>query len=557
MLGVQDNYWYNLCMGKTLTEADLNNIPKETLVVMYLELKEQMDQLQVKMDSLQENMNVLIQQRFGRKTEQTSQITGQLAINNLGEIVEILNEAEQLTEDGLSEEPSVSDVIRTNRKHKGKKAEDISRLEEVTPTKHIIPEYELNQIFPNGYKELPPIESVHVEYQRARYLKHRDIVCVYAGKDSNGDDVIVKANGDKYLLRNSILTPSLFGSVFEAKYVNAQPINRIAETLAFNDVNISKQVMAGWCIKIAERYLVPVYNEMHRQILKSKLIHCDETPFKVTNDGRDGNSKSYMWVYHTDQQYGSPPIYLYEYQPTRKTENPREFLKDYTGILLTDGYQVYHTLKKENPDKLTVAGCWVHAKRKYAEIIKAVGEKKAVGTIAYEGNQRIATITHVNNMVKGKNNKEILAHRQTSVKPLVDDYFNWVRTTLDTTVLDKASKTYKALNYSLHQEEYLREFLNNPIIPMDNNDAERSIRSFCVGKHNWKLCDTKNGAKSSGILYSIAETAKANNLKPAEYMQYLLEQILLHDEDAPSTYLPFLMPWSEELPERYRNTVKP
>ena len=91
--------------------------------------------------------------------------------------------------------------------------------------------------------------------------------------------------------------------MFEAKYVNAQPINRIAETLAFNDVNISKQVMAGWCIKIAERYLVQVYNEMHKQLLKSKLIHCDETPFKVTNDGRDGNSKSYMWVYHTDRQY--------------------------------------------------------------------------------------------------------------------------------------------------------------------------------------------------------------------------------------------------------------
>ena len=198
----------------------------------------------------------------------------------------------------------------------------------------------------------------------------------------------------------------------------------------------------------------------------------------------------------------------------------------------------------------------VHAKRKYAEIIKAVGEKKAVGTIAYEGNQKIAAITYVNNMVKGKSNKVILAHRQSVVKPLVDDYFDWVKKTLETTVLDKASKTYKALTYSLHQEEYLREFLSNPIIPMDNNDAERSIRSFCVGKHNWKLCDTKNGAMSSGILYSIAETAKANNLKPAEYMQYLLEQILLHDEDAPSTYLPFLMPWSEDLPDSCRNTLK-
>lgn len=175
--------------------------------------------------------------------------------------------------------------------------------------------------------------------------------------------------------------------------------------------------MAGWCIKIAERYLVQVYNEMHKQLLKSKLIHCDENPFKVTNDGCDGNSKGYMWVYHTDRQYGFPPIYLYEYQPARKTENPREFLKGYNGILLTDGYQAYHTLKKENPDKLTVAGCWVHAKRKYAEIIKAVGEKKAVGTIAYEGNQKIAAITYVNNMVKGKSGKVVLDHRQSVVKP--------------------------------------------------------------------------------------------------------------------------------------------
>ena len=177
----------------TLTEAELKKIPKDALVVMYLSLAEQMEQLQVKIDALQENMNVLIQQRYGRKTEQSSQITGQLAINSLGEIVEILNEAEQLTDDGLPEEPTADKVLPASKKRKGKKAEDISKLEESTPTKHIIPEYILNQMFPNGYKELPPVETVHVEYQRARYLKHRDIICVYAGKDANGDDVIVKA----------------------------------------------------------------------------------------------------------------------------------------------------------------------------------------------------------------------------------------------------------------------------------------------------------------------------------------------------------------------------
>lgn len=49
---------------------------------------------------------------------------------------------------------------------------------------------------------------------------------------------------------------------------------------------------------------------------------------------------------------------------------------------------------------------------------------------------------------------------------------------------------------------------------MDNNAAEQSIRGFCIGKKNWVMIDTVAGAKSSAIIYSIAETAKANNLKP-------------------------------------------
>lgn len=344
----------------SLTEAELNSIPKEALVKMYLQLADQMDQLMVKMDALQENMNVLVQQRFGRKTEQTSQITGQLAINNLGELVDILNEAEVYSEEGIVIEQDVSTILPVRKKSKGKKAADISKLEEMEPTEHTISETELKKLFPNGYKELPSVTSVHVEYQRAKYLRHEDIIHVYAGKDVNGDDYIVKADSPKFLMRNSILTPSLFGSIFEAKYVNSQPLNRIADTLAFNDIKISKQVMAGWCIDISRRYLVPVLREMQRQVLKSKLVHCDETPFKVTNDGRSKNAKSYMWVYHTDKQYGSPPIYIYEYRQTRKADNPREFLKGYKGILVTDGYQVYHTLQKENPDNLIVAGCWVH-----------------------------------------------------------------------------------------------------------------------------------------------------------------------------------------------------
>ena len=99
-------------------------------------------------------------------------------------------------------------------------------------------------------------------------------------------------------------------------------------------------------------------------------------------------------------------------------------------------------------------------------------------------------------------------HRQKFIKPLVDAYFNWIRINIDK-VMPK-SKTYNGMAYSLNQEKYFRRFLDDGEIPIDNNAAEQSIRSFCIGKKNWVMCDTINGAKSSAIIYSLVETAKAN-----------------------------------------------
>ena len=262
-----------------------------------------------------------------------------------------------------------------------------------------------------------------------------------------------------------------------------------------------------------------------------------------------------MWVYHSLPKYDAPPIFIYEYQLTRKADHPREFLKDYKGILMTDGYQVYHTLEKECPDTLNVSGCWSHCKRRFANLVKSVGTKSKTGTIAAEANERIAAIYHVDNMTKGKSDEEILNNRKASVKPLVDSFFAWIKPIYESGGVDKSSETYKAVQYAVNQKSYLRKFLNNAIIPLDNNDAEQSIKAFCVGKHSWHIIDSKNGAEASAILYSIAETAKANGLKPYEYFKYVLEEILKHQDDALETYIKDLLPWSTALPDSCRKQI--
>lgn len=113
-------------------------------------------------------------------------------------------------------------------------------------------------------------------------------------------------------------------------------------------------------------------------------------------------------------------------------------------------------------------------------------------------------------------------------------------------------KLQDAFKYALNQEKYLKVFLTDGDVPIDNNASERAIRGFCVGKKNWQMIDTINGARTSAMIYSIAETAKANNLKPYDYFEYLLEEIPKHMEDTDRSFLEDLLPWSENLPAHIR-----
>ena len=135
---------------------------------------------------------------------------------------------------------------------------------------------------------------------------------------------------------------------------------------------------------------------------------------------------------------------------------------------------------------------------------------------------------------------------------MVEAFFAWIKKHKDD-VLPK-SETGEGFTYCLNQEKYLKVFLTNGNVPMDNNATEQAIRGFCIGRQNWRLIDTIAGAEASAIIYSIAETAKANNLKPYFYFEYLLEEIPKHMDDKNLDFLENLLPWSKTLPEACRKS---
>lgn len=114
------------------------------------------------------------------------------------------------------------------------------------------------------------------------------------------------------------------------------------------------------------------------------------------------------------------------------------------------------------------------------------------------------------------------------------------------------SNTYKALQYSLNQETYLRVFLDNSDVPMDNNTAERAIRPFTVSRKNWSNVDSIRGAEASAIMYSLVETAKANGLRGYDYLEYVLTELAAHQDDTDRAFLADLLPWSKVIQKKCR-----
>lgn len=518
-----------------LTREQLNQMPQDMVVTLFLGLQSSVDELKNTIQILSEQIKVLNSRQYGRKSEQISALQMELELG--------FNDTE-VTADETVPEPTLEEAAPRKKRPAGKREADLKKITEHRDIEISISDEELDEKFGKGkWKKLPPQIITKLEHVPASFIAVTYRIGVYAADDNQ---TIVRAEKPNELWTNSIATPSLVSSIIFGKYVNAVPLYRQEQTYKENNINISRATMANWMIMAYEKYLRHYYEALHKKLLEQKYLHADETPVLVSKDGRETGAKSYMWVYTTKDMDGVPKIALYNYRMTRSSEHPRDFLRGFKGTLMTDGYQSYHKLEKDDPESFKVAGCWVHVKRKYTDIIKANG-KKVKAFYADQAVKMIAEIYREDDKLDDLSPEDRLKGRQENVKPLVDKYFDWVRKYHE--YVDAQSETGKAFTYSLNQEKYLRVFLNDPYVEMDNNKAERTIRPFTTGRKNWVMIDTIKGAEASAGLYSLAETAKANNLKTYDYFRYLLTELPKYIHDFETEVPESLFPWSENFPK--------
>ena len=506
-------------------------------------LKEKMKELEFMNALLSDRLALAQRKQFGSSSEKYAEGYEQM---------DLFNEAEQEADPNAAE-PEMEEIHPKSYKRKkptGKKEEDLSAFETTEVIKHKL---EGNDRFcpecGTKYKVVTTETVKYLKFIPARFEVVEETTYVYACPKCG---MMKRPQKDPSLLKGSVATPSLVAGIMNAKYVNGMPLARQEREFARYNLNLSTKTMANWIILCAKRYLQPVYDLMREEFLRGRYIHCDETRLQVIDEPEQkGTTQNWMWVYLTDEYSGSPRMVLFQYERTRGGYHPAEFLGDeFRGYLTCDGYQAYHGL----PEQITVTGCMAHARRRFDEALtplkKGFTKEQLKETTAYQAMARIGMLYKIEELIRNQSPEERYTERQKQSKPLLEAFFGWLHT-LEGSV-NRSSKIGEAVLYALNQEKYLKAYLEDGHLSIDNSAAERAIKNFAIGRRNWLFSKSIKGAEASATVYSITETALLNGLKPYDYVAYILERMKDLGPFPSKEDLQKLLPWSESIPESCR-----
>jgi transposase len=458
-------------------------------------------QLESRVLTLQEQLNLALARRYAASSEKISP-----------DQYRLFDEAETDT----PAEPSEDEItVPAHTRKKGGRR----KLPKTLPRVEVI--YELSaeeRICPHDgatLAEVGAVTSEQLDIVPARIQVIRHIRKQYA---CDCGQCIKTAALPKQPIPKSMASPGLLAHITVSKYQDALPLYRQETILRRIGVDIPRATLANWMIR-AGVLIQPLINLMRDQLLDYDIVQMDETPVQVLNEvGKRAQSKSYIWV----QRGGPPdrPVVLYDYGPGRGAGVPKRLLEDFKGYLQTDGYDGYNAVVAANG--LTHVGCMAHARRRFSDAVKAQGRNRKRGK-AHRGLSLIRKLYRVERQARKLTADERYARRQKYSSPVLDEMRSWLDDVLPQ--VPPSSATGKALSYLHNEWGQLTRYLDDGRLAIDNNAAENAIRPFVLGRKNWLFSASVKGVKASANLYSLIETAKANNLEPYAYLRYVFTEL--------------------------------
>ena len=343
--------------------------------------------------------------------------------------------------------------------------------------------------------------------------------------------------------------PSLLAMMLVEKYANHQPLNRQSEQYAREGIELSVSTLADH-VGACAATLMPLHELIKAHVFAAERLHGDDTTVPVLAKGTCRTGR--IWTYvRDDRPFGgsAPPAAVFFYSADRTAVHPEQHLAGYAGILQADAYAGFNALyaSDRKGGAITEAGCWAHARRKLFELADIAskarkGKPSTISPIAFEAVQKFDAIFALERSINGSSPEERLVARRKDIAPLVNDLIDWM--TRERGKLSRHNEVAKAMDYMLKRIDVFTRFLHDGRICLSNNAAERELRGIALGRKSWLFAGSDRGGERAGVMLTLIQTAKLNDIDPQAWLADVLARI----NDHKSHDLAALLPWNWRKP---------
>ena len=470
-------------------------------VAEHIDYKGLYEDLQVKYEALQHELNSLKRMIFGSKHERFVPTANNPAQTSLDLTVEQVATCSVIDAKKITYTRTTTEVT-DKKEHPGrmKLPEHLERREIV-----IEPEEDVS-----GLKKIGAEITEELEYEPGNFYVNKIVRNKYVRPDSKG---IAIAPMIERPLPKAIAGAGLLAHIVIDKYVDHLPLYRQVERFKRESINIAYATITDW-ISNTCALITPLYDLLKNLVLQSNYLHVDESPIKVLDKDKKGSThRGFYWVY----QNSILKMVLFDYRPGRGREGPEEMLKNFKGHLQTDGYPLYDFFKQQ--PNITVLNCMAHARRiffdaKENDAARAEYALKMIGKLYdIERKAKAEALDHAG----------VLELRQKEAIAILEEFEKWMKAQY--VEVPPKSAVAKAIQYCLGRWKELTLYTTDGKLNIDNNPVENSIRPVAVGRKNYLFAGSHEAAQRSAMLYSLLGTCKMHNLNPTTWLVDILKRL--------------------------------
>lgn len=474
---------------------------------------EEIIELQKQVDWFKQQFKLASQRQFGKSSETSGAI-------NLSLFDEKMTERDQDSEPQSIDSETIT-YTRTKKKKTIGRQIDVSRF----PKKQIIHDLEeCDKICGcgNALEKADEDISFQVDHVPETFNVIEHITLKYCCRHC---ETLRSAKKPETAIPKCMATAGFVAEVITKKYEQHLPLYRQSKIFERLGADIPDNTLGNWVMRAAEA-LTPLGQAARDQLQNVHLLQSDDTKVKTIKPNKEG----YFWGYHSCDP-GNRFI-LFEYSSSRGAAVPNGTLKDFSGLLQTDGYSSFNDLRKKS--SVTNFGCWDHCRRKFTDVVK-VADKERKGKAA-QLLLPINRLYEIEREAKEMSIAERKDYRQEKSKPVLDLIWD------ELAKIQAPSKSLLgvAVTYATNQWPSLIEYINYGEVPISNCWIENLIRPFALGRRNWMFTGTPESANKAALLYSLVQSCRMNGIDPRKYLERVLNlsNAMRRGDISPTSLLP-------------------